>query len=114
MHGGIVDPPAFYALLRVWRTFDALNFSSLACVIHPEPGPILVTPHEGRAGRPNDLHALPPADPIEFVQTNFYAVDVQGMQIQLNLVQVSSIVCFDSCPVRPFFVQNSHAAYKPG
>ncbi|KAF8567920.1 hypothetical protein P879_04962 [Paragonimus westermani] len=87
VHGGIVDPPAFYALLRVWKTYDALNFSSLACVIHPEPGPILIAPHSGRAGRPNDLHMLPPADPIEFVQTNFYAVAIQGMQVQLNLVQ---------------------------
>ncbi|KAF5404748.1 hypothetical protein PHET_01912 [Paragonimus heterotremus] len=87
VHGGIVDPPAFYALLRVWKTYDALNFSSLACVIHPEPGPILIAPHSGRPGRPNDLHMLPPADPIEFVQTNFYAVAIQGMQVQLNLVQ---------------------------
>ncbi|CAL8094673.1 unnamed protein product [Calicophoron daubneyi] len=87
VRGGIVDPPAFYALLRVWRTYDALNFSSLACVIHPEPGIIQLSRSSSGSGNPNDLHALPPAEPIEFVQTSFYVVGVRGMDAQLKLVQ---------------------------
>nr|CAH8819134.1 unnamed protein product [Trichobilharzia regenti] len=86
VHGGIIDPPAFYTLLRVWRSKDALNFSSLPCVIYPEPSIV----HVGRLtgpGRPSDLHALPPAEPIEFVQTSFYAVGVSEMDSQLDLVQ---------------------------
>ncbi|TPP67081.1 Protein patched 1 [Fasciola gigantica] len=88
VHGGIVDPPAFYVLLRVWRTYDALNFSSLACVIHPEPTPLPLG-HVAvlGPGRPSDLYALPPAEPIEFVQTNFYAHGIRGTGVQLQLVQ---------------------------
>ncbi|VDP37801.1 unnamed protein product [Echinostoma caproni] len=88
VHGGIVDPPAFYVLLRVWRTYDALNFSSLACVIHPEPAPLPLGQVTALGpGRPTDLYALPPAEPIEFVQTNFYAHGIRGMGVQLELVQ---------------------------
>ncbi|CAH8574840.1 unnamed protein product [Schistosoma turkestanicum] len=86
VRGGIVDPPAFYTLLRVWRSKDALNFSSLPCIIYPEPSIV----HVGRLtgpGRPSDLHALSPAEPIEFVQTSFYAVGVSEMSAQLDLVQ---------------------------
>ncbi|CAH8636578.1 unnamed protein product [Schistosoma intercalatum] len=86
VRGGIVDPPAFYTLLRVWRSKDALNFSSLPCIIYPEPSIV----HVGRLtgpGRPSDLHALSPAEPIEFVQTSFYAVGVSEMNSQLDLVQ---------------------------
>ncbi|TNN05782.1 Protein patched isoform 2 [Schistosoma japonicum] len=86
VRGGIIDPPAFYTLLRVWRSKDALNFSSLPCVIYPEPNIV----HVGRLtgpGFPSDLHALAPAEPIEFVQTSFYAVGVSEMDSQLDLVQ---------------------------
>ncbi|CAH8635415.1 unnamed protein product [Schistosoma intercalatum] len=89
VRGGIVDPPAFYTLLRVWRSKDALNFSSLPCIIYPEPSIV----HVGRLtgpGRPSDLHALSPAEPIEFVQTSFYAVGVSEMNSQLDLVQDSN------------------------
>ncbi|CAH8666362.1 unnamed protein product [Dicrocoelium dendriticum] len=89
VHAGIVDPPAFYVLLRMWRTHDALNFSSLACVIHPEPSPVQLNHLRSQpsSGRPSDLHALPPAEPIEFIQTNYYAVGIQSMPAQLELVQ---------------------------
>ncbi|XP_018654842.1 putative patched 1 [Schistosoma mansoni] len=86
VRGDIIDPPAFYTLLRVWRSKDALNFSSLPCIIYPEPSIV----HVGRLtgpGRPSDLHALSPAEPIEFVQTSFYAVGVSEMNSQLDLVQ---------------------------
>lgn len=88
VHAGIVDPPAFYVLLRMWRTHDALNFSSLACVIHPEPSPVQLNYlHSPSSGRPSDLYALPPAEPIEFIQTNYYAVGINTMPAQLELVQ---------------------------
>ncbi|TGZ66153.1 hypothetical protein CRM22_005501 [Opisthorchis felineus] len=86
VRGGIIDPPAFYVLLSAWRTYDALNFSSPAWMIHPEPS-LIQTDRYRAVGRPHDLHAIPPAEPIEFVQTNFYAVGLSGMRLQLQLVR---------------------------
>lgn len=89
MRDHVIEPSAFRVYLHAWRVLDIFNYTSPPCTIIPDPSLQLgrITLPQ-RVGGPSDLYSIPPANPIELIQTSFFARGYGDVYDQIEFVKV--------------------------
>ncbi|KAL5965611.1 Protein patched [Taenia solium] len=84
----LIEPSAFRVYLHAWRVLDVFNYTSPPCTIIPDPALQLgrITLPQ-RVGGPSDLYSIAPANPIQLIQTAFFARGYADVADQIEFVK---------------------------